>query len=115
MSDQGFSLVETLVALALVAGMTAVLAEVAATSARARGAVRQRQLAAMVARSALDRAAAGEQVESGQQSGLDWHLARAGYGQPDPFDRLPLEQLTVTVRDAAGRQLLSLETLRVRR
>jgi len=113
--EAGFSLVETLIALAIIAAMTGVMADISVQDARAQAAVRDRRLAAIVARSALDRAAAGEGADAGEDAGLAWHIAREPYGDADPFDPLPLEQLAVTVASHSGQPLLTLVTVRSRK
>lgn len=111
--ERGFSLVEALIALAIIAAMTAMLAETTAQDARARHAVRDRRDALLVARSALDRAVTGDHTDTGQWQALTWHIERQPYGGADPFNHAPLEQVTVTVAGADQRRLLSLTTVQI--
>jgi len=113
--EQGFSLVEVLVALAIIAAMSAVTFEAIAQDARARSMVRLRREALLVARSQLDRAVAGDFADRGRSGQLVWRTERNAYGHTDPFDRNPLEEVTVTVEDRASKPLVSLATVRIRR
>ncbi|WP_408590650.1 hypothetical protein [Novosphingobium sp.] len=112
--ELGFSLVEALIALAIIAAITAMLFTTIGQDARTRHAVAERRVAVLVAQSALDRAAAGDGATEGRSQGLDWRIAREPYGTADPFDPAPLEQLTVTVADAGQRPLLTLATVRIK-
>ncbi len=116
--DAGFSLIEALIALAIIAAMTGALVETVAADAHARLAVDQRRAALLIAQSALDRAKGGEAIDSGRAAGsgpeLAWHIDRQPYQQDAvPFAATRLEQLTVTVEDAGGRALARLATVRI--
>lgn len=116
--QEGFSLIEALIALAIIAAMTGALVETMTADAHARFAVQQRREALLYAQSALDRARGGERVDFGRSQGLGseltWHIAREPYEQNAvPFAATRLEQLTVTVDDAGGHALARLATVRV--
>ena len=113
-SEAGFSVVEALIALTIIAAMTAVLVETATQNARARSAMQNRRTAMLVAQSVLDRAAAGDAAPAGQWEQLSWRLDRQPYGPADPLDAAPVEQLTVTVTGANQRPLATLATVRIR-
>jgi general secretion pathway protein I len=116
--EAGFSLVEALVAFAIIAAMTGVLVETIAADAHARLAVQQRRAALLIAQSALDRARGGEAVDAGHADGpgaeLSWHIEREPYEEGSvPFAAARLERLTVTVADAGGHPLARLATVRI--
>lgn len=116
--EAGFSLIEALVALAIIAAMTSALVETVATDAHARFAIRQRREALLIAQSALDRARGGEAADSGQATGrgpeLRWHIDREPYQAGSaPFASTRLEQLTVTVEDPDRHPLARLATIRI--
>jgi prepilin-type N-terminal cleavage/methylation domain-containing protein len=116
--EAGFSLIEALIALAIIAAMAGALVETLVTDAHARLAVQQRRAALLVAQSALDRARGGEPVDSGRfQAGgppLAWHIDRAPYeDNAVPFAATRLERLTVTVTDLDGHRLARLATVRI--
>ena len=125
----GFSLVEALVALTIIAALAAALADTLTAHARMRGAVTDRRLALMVAQSALARIEAGDPADGGHIDGgaagvLAWHAVRepyedsggnAGAEAGTGFAvAAPLEQISVTVDDAAQHRLITLRTVRVR-
>jgi len=121
-NEQGFSLVEALVALAIVAALAGALAETLGAHARTRGAMAARRQALMVAQSALARVEAGDPAEGGQWGDLTWHVAREPYdagGSPGAGNTFamaaPLEQVSVAVEDAAHRPLVMLRSVRVMR
>lgn len=117
-AQAGFSLIEALIALAIIAAMTGALVETVAADAHARFAVTQRRAALLIAQSALDRARGGEAVDSGHSSGpgpeLLWHIDRQPYEEGSvPFAATRLEQLTVTVADADRHPLVRLASVRI--
>jgi prepilin-type N-terminal cleavage/methylation domain-containing protein len=111
--DQGFSLIETLIALAIVAAMTAALVGTTAQDARTRLAVQHRREALMVAQSALDQVADVNAANGGQWRGYSWTVAREPFEQSDPLDRHPLEQISVVV-SGSDREILRLTTVRIK-
>lgn len=116
--DAGFSLIEALIALAIIAAMTGALVETVAADAHARFAVEERREALLIAQSALDAAKGGETTDSGSAHGqgpdLAWHIDRAPYDAGSAaFAATRLEQLTVTVADARGHPLAQLATVRI--
>ena len=113
-AEHGYSLIEALIALAIIAAMTGALVETAANAARARGAVRERREAMLIAQSVLDNAFDPAAPESGSWRQYSWQVAREPYGSADPLDIHPLEQLTVVVRTRDTGGGLRLSTLRMR-
>jgi prepilin-type N-terminal cleavage/methylation domain-containing protein len=113
--ERGFTLVEVLIALAIIAAMAGVTFEAIAQDARARSKVRLRQEALLVARSALDRAAAGDRIDSGRSGTLWWRVERHAYAATDPLDRHSLEEVTVSVDGDEGKSLVTLSTVRIAR
>lgn len=111
--EAGFSLIEALIALTIIATMTAALFATVTSDARARLMVRQRRAALMVAQSQLDRAGGGQTEDSGQSLDLAWHIEREPYAQSEAFAHNRLEQLTVTVEDGDHHRLARLATVRI--
>ena len=74
--EAGFSLVEALIALAIIAAMTLALLAAVIEDARGRRMMRERREALMVAQSALDNAVGGEGGDAGHWGRYVWHLDR---------------------------------------
>ncbi len=110
-AERGFSVVEALIALAIIAAMATALIATIAADAHARLMVRERRTALILAQSQLDRARAGATDESGQWLDLSWHVERDGYGGAEAFAHNRLVQLTVTVEDAGHHPLVHLSTV----
>jgi hypothetical protein len=102
-----------LIALAIVAAMTAGLIDAAAGDARTRAAVRERREALMLAQSALDRSYDPNAPDGGAWRAYSWRVSHDSAGPPDAFDRHPLERLNVEI-DRAGQRILRLGTVRAR-
>jgi general secretion pathway protein I len=116
--DSGFSLIEALIALAIIAAMTGALVETITADAHVQLAVEQRRAALLIARSALDQAEGGDAIDAGHADGagqpLLWRIDRQPYAERAvPFAATGLEQLTVTVADMSGRRLARLATVRI--
>jgi prepilin-type N-terminal cleavage/methylation domain-containing protein len=119
-NDRGFSLVEALVALAIIAALAGALAETIGAHARMRAAMAQRHMALLVAQSALARVSAGDPVEGGQAGDLFWHVVREPYdaggaiGAGQGFAVVaPLEHVGVAVEDGAHHPVVTLRTVRI--
>ena len=115
--EHGFGLIETLIAVAIMALMASITFEVIATNAQATKQVADRRLAAMVAQSAIEQITANaiSGREDGQNAGLAWHATIERYSDDAARGGLPLDLITVIVaRPGAPGQLLRLRTLRVR-
>lgn len=116
---RGFSLVETLVALAIVAAMAGVVFAAIGANARAAGAMRQRRAAILLAQSLLAQAtiAAGPYRlgERGRWGAMSWRASvrRAGQGARDGGPAL--EEVAIEVRGVDGARLASVRTLRLDR
>jgi prepilin-type N-terminal cleavage/methylation domain-containing protein len=118
--DRGFSLVEALVALAILAALAGALAETVSAHARTRAAMAQRRIGLLVAQSVLARVAAGDPVEAGQAGNLTWHVVREPYdaggdiGAGQGFAVVaPLEHVSVAVEDGAHRPVVTLRSVRI--
>ena len=118
--EQGFALAETLVAAAIMAGMTALLYESIALNARASRLAEQRRAAVVVAQSAL--ALASTSVPPAELQDLPiqhGYVATLDVGAYDTNARSggpPLEHIVVTVTHPPEAALLArLETLRLKR
>jgi prepilin-type N-terminal cleavage/methylation domain-containing protein len=118
-SQAGFSLVETLIATAIVATMSLMFYQSVTVNARALNAIGDRRAAALVAQSALDLAVAGSSSRDLPRSGIDgqmrWQIDIETF-QPRTGAAPPLELITVTVTpNRALRPVLRLRSLRLGR
>jgi prepilin-type N-terminal cleavage/methylation domain-containing protein len=116
----GFSLVETLVALAVIAAMTAMLFDTLSANALLAQRLAHRREAVMLARSLLDQAvlpgAGGVRADNGQWQGLAWQVNRRPIEAGARASGPPLEQVQIVVAEAAsGHRLATARTLRLRR
>lgn len=113
--DEGFALLEALVALAVFAAMTGMFVEVVHSSTSARREAAQRRAALMVAQSRLAQAQeTGAADPSGSDGEFRWRteVSRTAGVQSGPG----LELVTVTVAERArNRTLVTLKTLRLAR
>lgn len=119
-SEAGFSLVETLVSLAIIAAMTGLLFDAISTNARAAHHLAQKRAAILLARSLLAQAVVppgpGELAETGRAQGMSWRLVRRSMGGGARDEGVPLEEVHIEVLDpSTGRPLTSVQTLRMAR
>ncbi len=112
--EAGFSLIEALVALAVIAVSVSAFLAALGQDAKLEGAASRRSLAVMVARSALDRAMGGDNTPSGRDQGLGWQVSRQPHGLTDPLDRVRLEDVVVTVSSDGITPIVTLKSIRVR-
>lgn len=113
--EAGFSLVEALVALAVIAATVSAFLATLGQDAQLENAASRRSLAVMVARSALDRAMGGDNTPSGRDQGLGWQVAQHPHGLVDPLDRVKLDDVIVTVSSDGVTPIVTLKSIRVRR
>jgi type II secretory pathway pseudopilin PulG len=118
--EQGFALAETLVAVAILAGMTALLYDSIASNARVSRLAEQRRAAVVVAQSALALATTSvpprELLDLPTQHGYVATLAVGAYDTNARSGGPPLEHIVVTVTHPPEAALLArLETLRLKR
>jgi hypothetical protein len=116
-TQTGFSLVETLIAMAIMATMMAMTFGGIAVNARMTQAMLDRRAAVMVAKSALDMAMAsdgrGDMPMSGSDGQLRWQISVEPYQpQVEAAPRLDLVKVTVTPL-GSSRAILQLRTLRI--
>ena len=116
-TQAGFSLVETLIAMAIIATMMAMTFGGIAVNARTTQAMLDRRAALMVAKSALDMAMAsdcrGDMPMSGSDGQLRWQISVEPY-QPRVDTAPPLDLVKVTVTPlGSSRAILQLRTLRI--
>lgn len=116
--EAGFSIVETLIAVAIVATMSAALFGVVMRDAQARRMLADRRVAIAIAQSRLDQASlsgvAGDLPTNGREEGLDWRIATTPYGGNAREGGPPLREVTVEVfRPGLPRPLVRLQTLRL--
>lgn len=119
-SETGFSLVETLVALAVIAGMAGILFEAVAANAQAASGLARRREAVMLAQSLLAQATMppgpGELAEKGEWNGLAWRFSRRPIAVGARDSGLPLEEVRIdVVAQPGGRRLVTVRTLRLDR
>ncbi len=117
--EAGFGLIETLIALAIIATAMGVTFQVLALNARATQAMIDRRMAVLVAKSALDGAIGANATNNDQQAGvsgaLRWRVAVQPY-QPRSGTAPALDLVTVTVQRAdTNRPVLRLRSLRLGR
>lgn len=116
--DAGFTLVETVIATAIVAAMLGATMSTVIASARASRMVEARRAATLVALSELSAAAAAANTglleAHGMTSGVAWRVRIAPFSGRHALPRL--EEVTVEAgRGAAGAALVRLKTLRIAR
>lgn len=115
-SEQGFGLVETLIAVAVIAMMAALAFQGISTNAQATRMIADRRAAAMIAQSALDGAASGDASPAdGTAGNFRWRIATEPYAG-NVGTAPPLNLITVTVsRAGAAKPVFQLRTLRLAR
>lgn len=118
--EAGFSLVETLIALAIVAAMMGLYAECVVAYGRAVHVSQQRRDAVLLAQSLLadaaERRTGANLPTRGRQRGLDWQVGRRAITQGARDSGVPLREVAVEVRDAgSGRRLVAVRTLELDR
>ncbi len=116
--SDGFTLVETLIALAIIAAALAGTLRVVVAQARATRSVDDRRMAMLVAQSQLSAITAasdtGQFETRGRTSGVDWRVALSPY--PTVYANPRVEQITVTAGvGPAGRPLVTLRSLQLAR
>jgi prepilin-type N-terminal cleavage/methylation domain-containing protein len=116
----GFSLVETMVALAIIAVMSGLLFETVGTSALFGQGLARRREAILLARSLLDQAAippeSGQRGDTGEWRGLTWHVVRRGLQAGARASGPPIELVRIDIEErATGRRLVGVQTLRLKR
>lgn len=113
-NDAGFGLVETLIAMAIVAVMMAAMFQSISINARATSAMHDRRKAVLVAKSALDAAIVAQSVSlRGVDGSMQWQIVVEPY-QPAAGSAPAIDLMTVTVSQA-GTPLLRLRSLRIGR
>lgn len=117
--ENGFTLIETLIATAIIAGTLGATYQVIATGAKQTSAVEDRRLAILVAQSQMAAVGAAQNSGFGETRGVTdgvrWRIEIAAY-RSGPASSAKLEQVTVTTGlDRDGRDLFALRTIRVAR
>lgn len=115
---QGFSLVEALMAVAVIAAMTGLFFDSVGISGFMGQSLARRREAVLLAQSLLDQAQvsmpAGARGEAGSWHGLDWHVTRRASGGGARASGPPLELVRIEIAER-GRRLASVQTLRLKR
>ncbi|TGX48711.1 type II secretion system protein [Sphingomonas gei] len=119
-ASSGFSLVETLVALAVIAAMSALLFDTVSTNAHFAQTVAKRREAVLLAQSLLAATTVSRDshtvADTGNSHGLNWRITRVARGGGARDSGVPLEEVRISVADSAtGRGLTSVRTLRLAR
>lgn len=117
-ASEGFSLVETLVALAVIAMMSGLFFDSISTNAKLAHTVAARREAVLLAQSLLAAATAPSDTrnvaDSGSSRNLRWRITRVPHGGDARDSGVPLEEVRIEVADrATGRRLTSVRTLRL--
>ena len=117
--QQGFALVETLVATAIIAGMLGVTFQTVQSGARQTRMIEDRRRAMLVAESQLQAVGAGQSSSFGETrgltSGVRWRLTLRPYRADQPSDA-PLQLVSVSAGlEGEQRDLIILKTIRVLR
>lgn len=118
--EAGFSLVETLVSLAIIAGMTGLLMESISVNAHTAQTLARRREAALLAQSLLAQAttpaAAAQMGQQGRWRALSWRVGRRAVDAGARASGPPLEEVRIDVADAdTGKRLVAVRTLRLGR
>ncbi|RIA46319.1 prepilin-type N-terminal cleavage/methylation domain-containing protein [Hephaestia caeni] len=118
-SEAGFSLIETLVSLAVIAGMSSLLFESIATHAQAADRVARKREAILLARSLLAQATVpegpGELADTGRWRDMSWRFTRGAVSGGARDTTVPLQRVRIDVMDGVtGRRLVSVQSLRLR-
>lgn len=119
-SETGFSVVEALVALAVIAAMASLLFEAISTNARAHAKIIDKREAILFAQSLLAQATisqgAGELPSSGQSDRFRWHVSHRIISGGARDTAVPLQEVKIDVTDReSGQPLVSVQTLRLER
>ncbi|MGV3510856.1 MAG: PulJ/GspJ family protein [Novosphingobium sp.] len=117
-TERGFALVEAMVALAIVAGMSVLFFQTLSGSSRAAEGIEVRRLAVLIAQSQLAAAEAGaiRPGEEGESAGMHWSLSAEPWEQTARSGGLQLQKLQVSVSLAgSSRPVMVLESLRASR
>jgi len=118
-NEEGFGLVEAVIALAIVAAMLGITFQTIAHAQRSAADVEARRLAMLEARSVLAQVgvtiplAAGS--AQGAADGWAWHVDISPDAGDAPHQDVPISRVAVTIQDGASRTLAHLETLRLTR
>jgi len=117
-SEEGFSLIETLVSLAVIAGMSGMLFAAISAHAQAAGRVVQKREAILLARSLLAQATMpegpGQLADTGRWRDFSWRFTRRTVGGGARDTTVPLQRVRIDVIDGTtGRRLVSVQTLRL--
>lgn len=119
-SETGFSVVEALVALAVIAAMASLLFEAISTNARAHSKITDKREAILLAQSLLAQATisrgAGELPPSGQSDRFRWKVTHRMISGGVRDTAVPLQEVKIEVADrGSGQPLVSVQTLRLER
>lgn len=117
-AEAGFSLIEVLVALAVIAGMSSMLFDSISTHAQAASRTVQKREAVLLARSLLAQASIapgpGELAATGHWRDLSWRFTRHDVGGGARDTAVALQRVRIDVVDrGTGRRLVRVETLRL--
>lgn len=119
-SEAGFSLIETLIALAVIAGMSALLFDSISANALFAQNLAKRREAVLLAQSLLAQATIStgpvQLADEGNVGTLSWRLSRISRNGGARDSSLPLYEVRIVVAErSTGRELTSVRTLRLGR
>ena len=116
-NEEGFGLVEAVIALAIVAAMLGITFQTIAHAERSAADVQARRLAMLEARSVLAQVGVTIPVAPGSAQGVAdgwaWHVDISSEAGDAPHQDVPISRVAVTVQDGGSRTLAHLETLRL--
>lgn len=120
MQESGFSLVEAMVSLLVIAGMAAMLFATVSANASAAQRLAAKRRAILLAQSLLAQATLprgpGDLAGAGAAQGMTWRLTRRAVAQGARDSTAPVEEVRIDIADSAtGRPLTSVQTLRLYR
>lgn len=116
--ERGFALLETLVAVGVIAMVMGMTFRTVSANAQAARMMADRRAAVLIAQSALEAASGSASDVSlergGRERGLRWEVTVEPYGGEARDSGVPLQRVTVTVESEASRRpLVRLGTLRL--
>lgn len=118
-NNDGFALVEAVIALAIVAAMLGITFQTIARAQRTAADTEARRFAMLEARSILAQVGATIPLVPGNAQGVSgpwvWHVEIAADAGEHPQHDVPIDRVAISVEDGASRKLAHLETLRLAR
>jgi len=118
-NEEGFGLVEAVIALAIIASVLGITFQTIAHAQRSAAEVEARRLAMLEARSVLAQVGVTIPLAAGASRGISegwsWHVDISPDASETPRQDVAISRVTVTVQNGASRTLAHLQTLRLAR